>query len=172
MLNIDPEKNCKTCGHKHCSFFNEQRNPVYKHCWFAPEPSENTVNMELEGKFYGGIPVGQTVFVSGNTSKDRTQIPPATIMTGQRGATPVFIIDSMSEYEAITDGRGFIRTCSILDDFTYSYIENLDEREQLEKRLKANEKVLRKHPARNDLFLENRTLRERIKELKRKENDK
>ena len=126
------------------------------------------LSIELEGKFYDGIPVGQTVFVSGNTSKDRTQIPPASSMTGQRGATPVFIIDSMSEYEVVKSGRGFTKTHSIFDHFAYIHIEDLDEQEQLEKRLKASEKVLRKHPARKDLFLENRTLRERIKEFKRK----
>lgn len=125
--------------------------------------------IELEGKFYGGIPAGQTVFISANTSKDRTQIPPAVTMTGQRGTTPVFIIDSMSEYKSETNDRGFMRSCSILDNYAYRFIEDLTEQKKLEKRLKANEKVLRKHPARKDLFLENRTLRERIKELKRKD---
>lgn len=168
-INVNPEKNCKTCGHMSCLFYKENQNPVYKHCWFAPEPAENTVNMEVGGKFYGGIPAGQLVFVSANTSKDQTRIPPAVTMTGQRGTTPVFIIDSMSEYESETNDRGFMRSCSILDNYAYRFIEDLTEQEKLEKRLKANEKVLRKHPARKDLFLENRTLRERIKELKRKD---
>lgn len=168
-IKIDPEKNCKTCGHMSCLFYKENQNPVYKHCWFAPESVENTVNMEVEGKFYGGIPAGQTVFISANTSKDRTQIPPTVTVTGQRGTTPVFFIDSMSEYESVTNGRGLMRSSRILDDYAYRFIEDLTEQERLEKRLKANEKVLRKHPARKDLFLENRTLRERIKELKRKD---
>ena len=37
-----------------------------------------------------------------------------------------------------------------------------------ERQLIANEKILRKHPNRKDLFLQNQELRKRIKELKRK----
>lgn len=75
------------------------------------------------------------------------------------------ITDSLSDrvffyLDSIPDSSDSYRTISEIQ-----FENNLT---LLERQLVANEKILRKHPNRKDLFLQNQELRKRIKELKKK----
>lgn len=163
-LTQQSEKNCKTCGHKHCLFFNENQNPVYKHCWFAPENTFEqdiqmpTINKIRDYTLEQSIPIGQMFVVSGNPNKDQTQIPSISNMT----------TGNIFEHRVIS---GLMELRPGIYDSSYNRIvdiEDLVEQERLEKCLKTNEKILRKHPARKDLFLQNMELRKQIKRIKEK----
>lgn len=70
---------------------------------------------------------------------------------------------------SIVNGCVSEKTRLLSKHYDFDYNKDLTELEQLKKRFKDNQKVLRTQPARKDLFLENHTLSKRMKELKMQE---
>lgn len=107
----------------------------------------------------GGLKRGEIVAFGANTSFVKSGLRDAinqriNNITDSRSNHVLFYIDSIAgnscDYVAVSKKQ-------IKDDLTL-----------MERQLIANEKILRKHPNRKDLFLQNQDLRKKIKELKRK----
>lgn len=141
--------NCQTCGNKHCSLNGKDQKPAYTQCWFGVVHVENfftSLQEEKEKKF----PVREPVSVT-------TRISLLNVITAT-GNYPDFLMEDSRYAGSMSGYPNFSSDCIKLDSLY-----------EFEKQLKSNEKILRKHPARKDLFLQNISLRKKIKELKSKE---
>lgn len=108
---------------------------------------------------FGGLKRGEVVAFGASTSFMKTQVREAinqriNNITDSRSNHVLFYVDSVPD-----NFYGYTGDCKIQSE---------DELTLMERQLIANEKILRKHPNRKDLFLQNQELRKRIKELKRK----
>jgi hypothetical protein len=131
----------------------------FKH---MPTSNDSAVdNYETYSAFIplAGLKRGEVVAFGASTSFMKSDVREAikqriNNITDSRSNHVLFYIDSIAgsscDYTAV-------RTMQSEDDLTL-----------MEHQLIANEKILRKHPNRKDLFLQNQDLRKKIKELKRK----
>lgn len=108
---------------------------------------------------FGGLKRGEVVAFGASTSFMKTQVREAinqriNNITDSRSNHVLFYVDSVPD-----NFYGYTGGCKIQSE---------DELTLMERQLIANEKILRKHSNRKDLFLQNQELRKRIKELKRK----
>lgn len=115
----------------------------------------------------GGLKRGEIVAFGASTSFMKSSVREAiniriSNITDSRSNHDLFYVDSVpDEYKAAAD-------MIYSKHYPAKKIPFLNEQSILERQLIANEKILRKHPNRKDLFLQNQELRKRIKELKRK----